>query len=96
MFLTLLLVAAMLLGLGLVMAAVAAVAVAASLAGVGPDPLAFFSRPPALWLGALVPVFIAFLVWIVVSVGIGNALIWGAVARMWRQLNPDDPSRTFA
>jgi hypothetical protein len=48
-------------------------------------------------MAALTPVFVVFLIGIVVSVGVGNALIWGAVARMWRQLNPDaDVAKTFA
>jgi hypothetical protein len=98
MFLTMLLVFLMLLAVSLVLWTIGLIAVGATVfSAVAPDPKAFFSRPPAEWMAALTPVFVVFLIGIVVSVGVGNALIWGAVARMWRQLNPDaDVAKTFA
>jgi len=90
MFLTMLLVVLMLVAIYIVFWVACLVTLGVTIAGVAShDPKAFFSQPPSVWLGALVPLFVVFLIGIVVNVGVGNALIWGAVARMWRQLNPD-------
>lgn len=90
MFLAMLLVIVMLAAMYLVLWIVGLITVGVTIAGVaGHDPKAFFSQPPSVWLGALTPLFIVFLIGIVIAVGVGNAMIWGAVARMWRQLNPD-------
>src|SRR5215469_238910 len=90
MFLTMLLVFLMILALQLVLWILGLVVFGATIAGVaGHDPKAFFSQPPAVWLGALTPLFVVVLVAIAIGVGVGNALIWGAVARMWRQLTPE-------
>lgn len=90
MFLTMLLVVLMLIAIYIVFWIIGLVTLGVTIAGVaGHDPKAFFSQPPSAWLGALLPLFVVFLIGIAVTVGVGNALIWGAVARMWRQLNPD-------
>jgi hypothetical protein len=61
------------------------------------DPQTFFLRPPAQWISALLPMVAVVAVLGVVLVGSANALVYGAVARMYRQLNPDaDPAATFA
>ncbi len=97
MFLTMLLVFVMTMGVGLVMFIVALVAFGVGLGPVAHDPKAFFSQPPSAWLSALTPLIVVMLVWIVVGVGVGNALTWGAMARMWRQLHPEgDVAKTFA
>ena len=44
----------------------------------------------------MTPLLVVGLIWIVVSTSTSNALAWGAVARMWRQLHPDsDVAKTF-
>jgi hypothetical protein len=98
MFLTMLLVVLMLLAIYIVFWIACLVTLGVTIAGVaGHDPRAFFSQPPSVWLGTLTPLFVVFLIGIVITVGVGNAMIWGAVARMWRQLNPDaDAPRAFA
>jgi len=97
MFLTMLLVTLMLIALGLVMFIVCAITFGVTLGVVAQDPKTFFAQPPATWLAALTPLMVVILIWIVVSVGFTNALMWGAVARMWRQLTPEaDAARTFA
>jgi len=68
----------------LVLGAIMVAAIAISAASVGLNPQASFARPPAEWIGVFAPVGVALLVWIVVSVGVGSALLWGSVARMWR------------
>jgi hypothetical protein len=96
MFLTLLLVTLMLMALGLVMSIVCMVTIAISVGAVASNPQAFFAQPPSVWLAAMTPLMVVILIWIVVGVGLGNALMWGAVARMWRQLNPEvDPAKTI-
>jgi hypothetical protein len=97
-FLTMLLVVLMLLAIYIVFWVACLVTLGVTIAGVaGHDPRAFFNQPPSVWLGALIPLFTVFLIGIVVNVGVGNALIWGAVARMWRQLNPDaEAAKAFA
>jgi len=53
--------------------------------------------PPSAWIAGLMPLLILFGVLLVVRVSVSNALIWGAVARIYRQLHPDaDVSTTFA
>ena len=98
MFLTMLLVVLMLAAMYIVLWIIGVVTLGMTIVGVaGHDPKAFFSQPPSVWLGALTPLFVVFLVAIVISVGVGNAMIWGAVARMWRQLTPEaEVSKTFA
>ncbi|HEX7760599.1 MAG TPA: hypothetical protein VF459_13915 [Caulobacteraceae bacterium] len=55
------------------------------------------SIPPAAWIGKLLPLVVVFSLLLVVGVGINNALVWGAVARMYRQLHPEaDVATTFA
>src|SRR5262249_24659691 len=89
MFLAVLLVWVMLSALYLVLVIIAAVTFGATVVAVGQDPRAFFSRPPAEWLNALTPLVIVCLIGFVIAVSAGNALTWAAVARMWRQLNPE-------
>ena len=98
MFLVMLLVILMLTAMYIVLWIIGIVTIGVTIVGVaGHDPRAFFSQPSAAWLGALTPVFVFLLVAIIISVGVSNAMIWGAVARMWRQLNPDaDAAKTFA
>jgi len=98
MFLAMLLVVLMLLAIYIVFWVACLVTLGVTIAGVaGHDPKAFFSQPPSVWLGALTPLFVVFLLGIVITVGVGNAMIWGAVARMWRQLNPDaEAPKAFA
>src|SRR5579862_7972015 len=97
MFLTMLLVVLMMFGVGIVMTIIALVTMAVTLGGVFQDPKAFFSQPPSAWLSAVTPLIVVTLVWIVVGVGVGNALTWGALARLWRQLHPEaDVAKTFA
>ena len=58
---------------------------------------AFFSQPPDVWIGRLVPLLALLGVLMVVAVGVVTAMTWGSVARMYRQLNPDaDVATTFA
>jgi hypothetical protein len=55
------------------------------------------SLSAAAWMARLTPVIAVFAVVLVVLVGAGNAMTWGAVARMYRQLHPDDDvATTFA
>ncbi|HTX49639.1 MAG TPA: hypothetical protein VME40_09645 [Caulobacteraceae bacterium] len=97
MFLALLLVTLMLIALGLVMGIVCMITVAISVGAVASNPQAFFAQPPSAWMAAATPLMVVILIWIVVGVGLGNALMWGAVARMWRQLSPEtDTAKTFA
>jgi hypothetical protein len=97
MFLTMLLVSLMLIAAGIVMGIIFVITIVASVGAVAGDPKAFFARPPAAWMAAMTPLMVVVLLWIVVSVGLTNALVWGAVARMWRQLSPDaDTAKTFA
>jgi hypothetical protein len=52
---------------------------------------------PAAVIAKLIPLLALFALMMVFGVGIINALIWGAVARMYRQLHPDaDIATTFA
>jgi hypothetical protein len=96
MFLTILLVSLMLMALGLVMSIICMVTVAVSVGAVASNPQAFFAQSPSAWIAAMTPLMVVILIWIVVGVGLGNALMWGAVARMWRQLNPEvDQAKTF-
>ncbi|MBS0412650.1 MAG: hypothetical protein JSR86_22225, partial [Proteobacteria bacterium] len=61
------------------------------------DPAALAALPPAAWIGRLAPMLAIGGLVIVVFVGLTNALTWGAVARMYRQLNPpEDVATTFA
>jgi hypothetical protein len=53
------------------------------------DPQTFFARPPALWMPSLIPFLAVFAVLGAVLVGVANALVYGALARMYRQLRPD-------
>jgi hypothetical protein len=97
MFLTMLLVSLMLMAVGIVMGIICVITVIVSVGAVASDPKTFFSQPPAAWMAAMTPLMVVILIWIVVSVGLTNALVWGAVARMWRQLSPDaDTAKTFA
>ena len=97
MFLAMLLVWVMLVALYLVLVMIAAITFGATVVAVGQDPRAFFSRPPSEWLNAMTPLIIVCLVGLVIAVGAGNALTWAAVARMWRQLNPEaDAAKAFA
>jgi hypothetical protein len=97
MFLAMLLVWVMLMALYLVLVIMAVVAFGATIVAIGQDPRAFFSRPAAEWVNALTPLIIVCLIGLVVGVSAGNALIWGAVARMWRQLHPEaDAAKAFA
>ena len=97
MFLAMLLVWVMLAVLYFVLVMIAAITFGATVVAVGQDPRAFFSRPPAEWLNAMTPLIIVCLVGLVIAVSAGNALIWAAVARMWRQLNPEaDAAKAFS
>ena len=98
MFLAMLLVVLMLAAIYLVLWIIGIVTLGMTIVGVaGHDPRAFFSQSPSVWLAALTPLFVVFLIGIVITVGVGNAMIWGAVARMWRQLNPDaEAPKAFA
>ena len=61
------------------------------------EPQTFFARPPAEWLGVFAPLLALAAVFFVILAGVANALIYGALARMYRQLNPDvDTATTFA
>lgn len=61
------------------------------------NPQALAAIPPAAWIGKLLPLVAVFSLLLVAVVGIHNALMWGAVARMYRQLHPDtDVATTFA
>jgi hypothetical protein len=72
------------------------VAVIAATPGMS-DPQTFLMRPPAQWISALLPIVAVVALLGVFLVGSANALVYGAVARMYRQLNPSsDPATTFA
>ncbi len=61
------------------------------------NPQALPTIPPAAWIGKLAPLVAVFSVLLVLVVGVNNALVWGAVARMYRQLHPDaDVATTFS
>lgn len=52
---------------------------------------------PADWMGRLTPIIATFAVVLVALVGIGNAMTWGAVAHMYRRLQPPtEVASTFA
>ncbi|HEY3800495.1 MAG TPA: hypothetical protein VGL58_19250 [Caulobacteraceae bacterium] len=90
MFLTLLLVVLMLLAVFLVLGAICLLVAGASVAAVAAGNWqALMQRPPQMIATALAPLAVVVLVMIAVNVSLGNALVWGAVARMWAQLNPD-------
>jgi hypothetical protein len=96
MFLTMLIVGLIEFAIGLVMFIIAAVTAGVTITGIAQDPQAFFSQPPTVWLGAMTPLLVVALIWIVVATSVSNALAWGAVARMWRQLHPDsDVAKAF-
>jgi hypothetical protein len=58
---------------------------------------AFFSQPPAVWMGALAPAIILVFVLGVLLTGLSTALIYAPVARMYRQLVPSaDAAAAFA
>ena len=61
------------------------------------DPAAMAALPPSAWIGRLAPLLVTYGVVMVVFVGFSNAMVWGAVARMYRQLKPpEDIATTFA
>lgn len=97
MFLTMLLVTLMLMAVGIVMGIVCVITIAVTVGSVASNPQAFFAQSPGAWMTALTPLMVVILLWIIVSVGLTNALVWGAVARMWRQLTPEaDAAKSFA
>ena len=66
-------------------------------AGSAQSAQAFFSQPPDVWIGKLLPLLALLGLLTVVAVGVVTAMTWGSVARMYRQLNPDaDVATTFA
>ena len=61
------------------------------------NPSALAALPPAAWIGRLAPMLAIGGLVMVVFVGLSNAMTWGAVARMYRQLKPtEDVATTFA
>ncbi len=61
------------------------------------NPQSMLTIPPAAWIAKLAPLLVILALLLVVVVGVVNALVWGAVARMYRQLHPDaDVATTFA
>jgi hypothetical protein len=77
-------------GLGATMFATFAGASAQSVQG-------FFSQAPDIWLAKLAPAAAILALLLVVIVGVANALLWGAIARIYHQLKPDaDVAATFA
>lgn len=61
------------------------------------DPAALAALPPSAWIGRLAPLLAVGGLLMVVFVGLSNAMTWGAVARMYRQLKPpEEIATTFA
>lgn len=98
-FAVVLLVGLMLVGLEIIFSIIASAGFGATVLANGAlrDPKALAAMPPSAWIAGLMPLLILFGVLLVVRVSVSNALIWGAVARIYRQLHPDaDVSTTFA
>jgi hypothetical protein len=61
------------------------------------DPAVVAAMPPTAWIGRLAPLLVIYALVAVLFVGFSNAMTWGAVARMYLQLNPpEDVAKTFA
>ncbi len=89
-FLTMVLVFVMIVALKIVvygLGAIVVVALVAPIPGIG-DPQTFFSRPPGEWIGLFAPAAAVISVALVIATGVSNAMIWTAIARIYRQLVP--------
>ncbi len=96
MFLVMLLAFLIILAIYLVLAIVGVIGVVVAI-GATPgmsDPKTFFSQPPSQWAGALLPILAIVAVLGTVLVGTANALVYGALARMYKQLNPGADAAT--
>jgi hypothetical protein len=87
-FLTLLLVFVMLIALEIVLYILGGLAMFAAIAPIPgiTDPQTFFSRPPGEWIDQFAPAAAILALLVLILVGVGNAMTWIAVARLYRQI----------
>jgi hypothetical protein len=97
MFLVMLANAGVIFGLQIVLWTVAWIGALLILPGLGvwTDPTAFFARPPSAWIQPFLPLIALLGVLGAIIVGVGNALVYGSLARMHQQL-AGDPSEVMA
>jgi len=87
-FLTLLVVIVMFIGLEIVLYILGGLAMFAAITPIPgiTDFQTFFSRPPGEWIGQFAPAAAIMALLMVILVGVGNAMTWTAVARLYRQI----------